>query len=148
MRRENRSADATLVVFSFPGGGSVDDNFTRWCQQFSQPDGRPSTEVATRALEERDGARLVLGRPSAEQPRRAQVGAAQHLAALTPAAKERRRLRVVCSGPVGAREDPAEVRAARKRARVAGLLVQRLRLLLARRHALTLIMGHAEVVAA
>jgi hypothetical protein len=67
---EGADGDATLAVFSFAGGGSVDGNFTRWCQQFVQPDGRPSSEVATRALEERDGARFhtidVSGRYVAE----------------------------------------------------------------------------------
>lgn len=46
--------DATLAVF--PGlGGSVQQNLTRWVGQFTQPDGRPSTEVA------RAGTRRVEG---------------------------------------------------------------------------------------
>jgi hypothetical protein len=40
--------DTTLAVFHFgPGeGGSVDDNIHRWVDQFTQPDGRPSRDVA------------------------------------------------------------------------------------------------------
>jgi len=62
--------DATLVVITFPGGGTVDDNFTRWCMQFLQDDGRPSTEAAARDVEEREGFRFhtidVSGRYVAE----------------------------------------------------------------------------------
>ncbi len=41
--------EATLAVFHFgPGeGGSVDDNINRWVDQFTQPDGRASRDVAT-----------------------------------------------------------------------------------------------------
>lgn len=40
--------DAVLAVFHFgPGeGGSVDDNVDRWVDQFTQPDGRSSRDVA------------------------------------------------------------------------------------------------------
>jgi hypothetical protein len=41
---------AEVIVFSMPGGGSVEDNFDRWCKQFEQPDGRPSRERATTAV--------------------------------------------------------------------------------------------------
>lgn len=41
--------EATLAVFHFGAGegGSVDDNINRWVDQFSQPDGRSSRDVAT-----------------------------------------------------------------------------------------------------
>jgi hypothetical protein len=40
--------EAQLAVFHFGAGegGSVDDNVHRWVEQFTQPDGRPSSEVA------------------------------------------------------------------------------------------------------
>lgn len=40
--------EAQLAVFHFGRGegGSVDDNVHRWVEQFRQPDGRPSSEVA------------------------------------------------------------------------------------------------------
>lgn len=42
------SGEAVMSVFHFPGmGGSVDANVQRWVGQLSQPDGRPSAEVAT-----------------------------------------------------------------------------------------------------
>lgn len=46
--------DAELAVFHFgPGeGGSVDDNVGRWLDQLTQPDGRPTREVAE--IEERE----------------------------------------------------------------------------------------------
>ncbi len=41
------SEDATLGVFFFGGqGGSIDANLERWIGQMSQPDGKPSKEVA------------------------------------------------------------------------------------------------------
>lgn len=39
---------AECALFTFPGGGSVDANFERWLGQFTQPDGRSSTDVARR----------------------------------------------------------------------------------------------------
>lgn len=41
--------DTTLAVFHFGQGqgGSVDDNINRWVDQFTQPDGRSSRDVAT-----------------------------------------------------------------------------------------------------
>jgi len=43
---EKDAEDASLVVFFFGGqGGGLQANIDRWCQQFEQPDGRPSTEV-------------------------------------------------------------------------------------------------------
>ncbi len=40
--------DTTLAVFHFGAGqgGSLDDNLNRWIDQFTQPDGRSSREVA------------------------------------------------------------------------------------------------------
>lgn len=40
--------EATLAVFHFGAGqgGSVDDNINRWVDQFQQPDGRSSRDVA------------------------------------------------------------------------------------------------------
>jgi hypothetical protein len=46
----NDFPDATLSVFHFAsdegGGGDVQGNIDRWVGQFTQPDGRPSSEVA------------------------------------------------------------------------------------------------------
>lgn len=41
-------ADAELIVYYFGegGAGSVDDNVNRWVDQFEQPDGKPSRDVA------------------------------------------------------------------------------------------------------
>ncbi|MHC4949330.1 MAG: hypothetical protein ACYTG1_13940 [Planctomycetota bacterium] len=49
--------EANLVIFYFgtAGAGQVDANLDRWCGQLSQPDGRDSREVATRAEREVDG---------------------------------------------------------------------------------------------
>jgi hypothetical protein len=40
--------DAELVIYYFGehGAGSTDDNITRWLGQFTQPDGKPSRDVA------------------------------------------------------------------------------------------------------
>jgi hypothetical protein len=44
---EGDTKDATLVVYYFVGGaGGWDANVARWCGQFQQPDGSPSSEVA------------------------------------------------------------------------------------------------------
>ncbi len=40
--------DAELGVFHFPGGGTVEDNFARWCSQFDQVDGKSASERAVR----------------------------------------------------------------------------------------------------
>ncbi len=57
------SADAELTVFHFPsgegGGGDVQSNITRWVGQFTQPDGRPSAEVAQIAHREVNGMRVT-----------------------------------------------------------------------------------------
>ena len=41
-------ADAELIVYYFgaDGAGSVEDNIARWLEQFEQPDGKPSRDVA------------------------------------------------------------------------------------------------------
>jgi hypothetical protein len=41
-------ADAELIVYYFgpDGAGSVEDNLTRWLEQFEQPDGKASRDVA------------------------------------------------------------------------------------------------------
>ena len=45
---EGDAEDAELVVYYFGGaGGTVQANLERWTNQMLQPDGRPSTEVAT-----------------------------------------------------------------------------------------------------
>ncbi len=43
------SADARLVVYHFGnrGAGTIEANLERWYGQFEQPDGRPSSEVAS-----------------------------------------------------------------------------------------------------
>jgi hypothetical protein len=45
-KAEAEAKDAELVVFFFPGGGSVQSNLDRWIGQFEQPDGRESKDVA------------------------------------------------------------------------------------------------------
>ncbi len=43
---EKDTEDAALVVYFFSGqGGDLQANLDRWCGQFEQPDGKPSTEV-------------------------------------------------------------------------------------------------------
>ena len=46
---QDGGSDANLVVFYFGSGsaGSVSANLARWYGQITQPDGRPSSEVAT-----------------------------------------------------------------------------------------------------
>jgi len=47
-RTPGDSEDAELVVYYFGGeGGAVEANLDRWTNQMLQPDGRPSSEVAT-----------------------------------------------------------------------------------------------------
>lgn len=44
---EGDAEDGELVIFHFGGGGgSVEDNITRWCGQFERPDGKPAREAA------------------------------------------------------------------------------------------------------
>lgn len=46
---EGDSESGVMTVFYFgPSAGSIDMNIDRWYGQFSQPDGRPTSEVATR----------------------------------------------------------------------------------------------------
>ena len=45
-RAEGDPEDASVAIFHFPGGGSVDANLRRWYGQFVQPDGKSSEEVA------------------------------------------------------------------------------------------------------
>lgn len=52
--------DASLVVFHFPGGGDVQSNLDRWYAQFTQPDGRPSSEVARVSNRTVSGLRVTL----------------------------------------------------------------------------------------
>ena len=47
-KADGDAEDASLVVYFFGGaGGSVEANLERWTNQMLQPDGRPSTDVAT-----------------------------------------------------------------------------------------------------
>lgn len=47
-KAEGDPEDGSVVVFYFQGqGGSVQANIQRWYDQFEQPDGRPTEEVAT-----------------------------------------------------------------------------------------------------
>lgn len=55
---EAGAKDAELAVFAFPGGGSVESNFERWCGQFEQADGSSSRAAARTSREERDGLTL------------------------------------------------------------------------------------------
>jgi hypothetical protein len=52
---EAGAKDAELAVFAFPGGGSVESNFERWCGQFEQADGSSPRAAARTSREERDG---------------------------------------------------------------------------------------------
>jgi len=45
---EGDSKDGELVVFSFPGGGGVEDNLARWCGMFEMPDGGDPRAAASR----------------------------------------------------------------------------------------------------
>jgi hypothetical protein len=43
---ESDTEDASLVVYFFGGqGGDLQSNLDRWCGQFQQPDGKPSSDV-------------------------------------------------------------------------------------------------------
>ena len=55
------AGDAELVISHFRGsGGSVQENVDRWIGQFTQPDGRPSREVAVTGERNVNGTRVVL----------------------------------------------------------------------------------------
>ena len=62
---ESDSEDATLTVYHFPGsGGGVDANLERWVNQMTQPDNRPSKEVAkTSNLKSNDLAMTIIDLP-------------------------------------------------------------------------------------
>jgi hypothetical protein len=60
-RAAGDAADAELVVYYFGGsGGSVEANIDRWLGQMQQPDGRPSTVVATRESRTVNGLSIAL----------------------------------------------------------------------------------------
>jgi hypothetical protein len=44
----NTEGELTVFWFGAGRGGSIDDNLNRWYGQFTQPDGRPTSAVATR----------------------------------------------------------------------------------------------------
>jgi hypothetical protein len=53
--------DAELVVYYFGGsGGTVEANIERWVGQMRQPDGRPSSAVATRQSRTVNGLKVTL----------------------------------------------------------------------------------------
>lgn len=52
--------DASMVVFHFAGGGDVQSNLDRWFGQFTQPDGRPTSEVAQVASRDVSGLRVTV----------------------------------------------------------------------------------------
>lgn len=54
--------DADLVVYYFgrSQGGDVEANINRWLGQMSQPDGRPSKDVATRAAATVNGLEITM----------------------------------------------------------------------------------------
>ena len=61
-RADGDAEDATLTVYSFPGGGgSVDANLERWIGQMTQPDGKASKDVAkTSTLTSTSGVKMTL----------------------------------------------------------------------------------------
>lgn len=55
------TADAELVVYYFGGsGGTVEANIERWLGQMQQPDGKPSSAVATRQSRTINGLKVTL----------------------------------------------------------------------------------------
>lgn len=68
---EGDPEDGQLVVFYFGAGqgGSIEDNLSRWYGQFSQPDGRPSEEVAqTEPLMVGDMRAILVDLPGTMEP--------------------------------------------------------------------------------
>ena len=60
-RAAGDSADAELIVYYFGGsGGSVEANIERWLGQMQQPDGKPSSAVATRVSRTVNGLKVTL----------------------------------------------------------------------------------------
>lgn len=57
--RDHAGAELTVFHFGADQGGSVDDNVARWVDQFEQPDGRPSREVAVIERAEINGIRVT-----------------------------------------------------------------------------------------
>ena len=64
-RASGDAEDAELVVYYFGGeGGTIEANLERWTDQMLQPDGRPSSDVATTTIFEVAGmATTVLDVP-------------------------------------------------------------------------------------
>jgi hypothetical protein len=78
-RAAGDTADAELVVYYFGGsGGTVEANIERWLGQMQQPDGRPSSAVATRQSRTINGLKATL----------VDVGGT-YVAEVTPGSKER-----------------------------------------------------------
>lgn len=60
-RKAPDDEDASLVIYYFGGsGGSVQANLDRWIGQMKQPDGRPSSSVATTTKFESHGLAITL----------------------------------------------------------------------------------------
>ena len=61
-KADGDTEDATLTVYSFPGGGgTVDANLERWIAQMAQPDGKPSKGVAkTSTMTSTAGVKMTL----------------------------------------------------------------------------------------
>jgi len=61
-KADGDTEDATLTVYSFPGGGGgVQANLDRWIAQMSQPDGKPSKDVAkTSTMTSTAGVKMTL----------------------------------------------------------------------------------------
>jgi hypothetical protein len=59
--RNGSAGNAELVLYFFGGSaGSVDANIERWLGQMQQPDGRPTTQVATRETRTINGLKVSL----------------------------------------------------------------------------------------
>lgn len=60
-RADGDIEDAQLVIYYFGGsGGSVEANLQRWVGQMQQPDGKPSSAVATRETRTVNGLSVTL----------------------------------------------------------------------------------------
>ncbi|UJR81281.1 hypothetical protein [Sandaracinus amylolyticus] len=57
--RDHEGAELTVFHFGRDQGGGVDENVARWVDQFEQPDGRPSREVAVIERAEVNGIRVT-----------------------------------------------------------------------------------------
>ena len=59
--RDAAAGSAELVIYYFGGGGgSVDANIQRWLGQMQQPDGRPTSDVATKEAKTINGLKVAL----------------------------------------------------------------------------------------